>query len=105
VLKFGGAKALTKHAHDDALKTPFTIEDANVEVVPTTIDNSIPIGSRQIVRKPKNNMSVRMVKNKMPVKKTSRLEKATRCLYDLEEGHEPEKPLNIDLGLYQMEDY
>jgi hypothetical protein len=46
-----------------------------------------------------------MVKNKVPLKRTSRLEKATQCLYDLEEAHEPEKPLNIDLGLYQMEDY
>jgi hypothetical protein len=50
-------------------------------------------------------MNVRMVKNKMPPKKTSRLEKATHCLYDLEAAHEPEKHLNLDLDLYQMEDY
>ena len=50
-------------------------------------------------------MKVRMVKSKMPVKKTSRLDKATNHLYDLEDAHGPEKPLNIDFGLYQMEDY
>jgi hypothetical protein len=50
-------------------------------------------------------MSIGMVKNKVPVKRTSRLEKATQHLYDLEAIHEPEKPLNIDLGLYQMENY
>jgi hypothetical protein len=105
VPKFGGAKALTKHVHDEALKAPFTIEDAKVEVAPKIIDNSMVIGGSHIVRKPKNKMNVRMVKNKVPVKRTSRLERAIQHLYDLEEAHEPGKPLNIDLGLYQMEDY
>jgi hypothetical protein len=105
VLKFGGAKALTKHVHDEALKAPFIMEDVKVEVVPKTIDNSMVIGGPYIVRKPKNKMNVRMVKNKVPVKRTSRLEKATQHLYDLEDAHGPEKPLNIDLGIYQMEDY
>ena len=63
------------------------------------------IGDEQIVPKPKNKMKVRMVKSKMSVKKTSRLDKATNNLYDLEDAHGPEKPLNIDFGLYQMEDY
>ena len=97
---------LTKHLQDETLKAPFTLEDAKVEVCPKIIDNnSMVIGGSNIVRKPKNKMNTRMVKNKMPSKKTSRLEKATHCLYDLETAHEPEKPLNIDLGLYQMEDY
>jgi hypothetical protein len=63
------------------------------------------IGGSHIVRKPKNKMNVRMVKNKVPIKRTGRLERATQHLYDLEEAHQPEKPLTIDLGLYQMEDY
>jgi len=104
VPRYGGAKALTKHLHEDALK-PLGIDDAKIEVTPKIIDNSMIIGSPHIVCKPKNKMNTRMVKNKMPSKKTSRLEKATHCLYDLETAHEPEKPLNIDLGLYQMEDY
>ena len=95
---------MTKNIHDEALK-PLGIDDAKLEIVPKIIDNSMVIGGPHVVRKPKNKMNVRMVKNKMPPKKTSRLEKATPCLYDLEAAHEPEKPLNINLGLYQMEDY
>jgi hypothetical protein len=45
-----------------------------------------------------------MVKPKMTVKK-SRLDKATSHLYDLEDSCGPEKALNVDLGLYQMEDF
>ncbi len=45
-----------------------------------------------------------MVKAKVTAKK-SRLEKATSHLYDLEDSCGPEKTLNIDFGLYQMEDY
>ena len=63
------------------------------------------IGGGQIVRKSKNKMKVWMVKSKVIVKKTSRLDRATNHLYDLEDAHGPEKPLNIDFGLYQMEDY
>jgi len=96
---------LTKHVHDEALKAPFTIEDAKVEVAPKIIDNSMVIDGPHIIRKPKNKMNVRMVKNKMPVKRTSRLERAIQHLYNLEETHEPVKALNIDFGLYQMEDY
>ncbi len=95
---------MTKHLHEDTLK-PLGIEDLKIEVLPKTIDHSMVIGGGQIVRKPKNKMKVRMVKSKMPVRKTSRLDKATNQLYDLEDAHGPEKPLNIDFGLYQMEDY
>ena len=98
---------MTKHAslHDEAIKNTLTIEDVKVEAVPKMIDNSMVMGGSQIVHKPKSKIKVRMVKSKMPVKRTSRLEKAIQHLYDLEDAHEPEKPLNIDLGLYQMEDY
>jgi len=37
--------------------------------------------------------------------KRSRLARVTQRLYDLESCNEPEKPLNIELDLYQMEDY
>jgi hypothetical protein len=104
VLRFGGVKALTKQVHDEALKCHLTVEDAKVEVVPGIIDNSIVVGGSHIIRKPEGNMKVRMVKAKMAVKKSG-LEKATGYLYDLEESNEPEKPLNVDFGLYQMENY
>ncbi|MGD0645028.1 MAG: hypothetical protein ABSA75_09000 [Candidatus Bathyarchaeia archaeon] len=96
---------MTKHVHDEALKCPLTVEDVKVEVAPKIIDNSMIIGDSNIVRKPRSKMKVGMVKSKVTVKKSSRLEKATQCLYDLEEVHEPEKALNIDFDLYQMENY
>jgi len=37
--------------------------------------------------------------------KVNRLGKITKKLYDLEPTHEPEKPLKIDLNLYQMENF
>ncbi len=103
--KSGGERALTKHLHEEALKVPFGIDDAKVDVIPRTIDHSLIIGNSNIVPKTKGKMKVRTVKPKMTVKRTSRLEKATSHLYDLEDAHGPEKPLNIDFGLYQMEDY
>ncbi|MGA3060921.1 MAG: hypothetical protein ABSD92_11195 [Candidatus Bathyarchaeia archaeon] len=95
---------MTKNIHEEALKS-ISIDDAKIEVCPKIIDNTLVIGSTRTVRKAKTKMSIGMVKNKVPVKRTSRLEKATQHLYDLEAIHEPEKPLNIDLGLYQMENY
>jgi len=35
----------------------------------------------------------------------SRLSSVTQRLYNLESGNEPEKPLHIELDLYQMETY
>jgi hypothetical protein len=104
VLKFGGARALTKIINEDPLKLNLLIEDAKVEVTPKIIDNTLDLGGSNVMRKPKEKMKVRMVKAKVTVKK-SRLEKVTRHLYDLEDSCGPEKPLNIDFGLYQMEDF
>ena len=95
---------MTKHIHEDAMKLNLSIEDVKVEVTPKIIDNTMVLGASNVMRKPKSKMKVRMVKAKMTVKK-SRLEKATSHLYDLEDSCGPEKPLNIDFGLYQMEDY
>jgi hypothetical protein len=99
VLKFGGGKVLTKHVND-----ALGVDDLKVEVVPQIIDNTIVIGAPQIARKPKGRVKVRVVKARMTAKR-SRLEKATGHLYDLEDNTGAEKPLNIDFGLYQMEDY
>ena len=96
---------MTKQLHDDALKINLSIEDVKVEVTPKIIDNALVLGTPSVIGKPKNKMKVnRMVKAKVTIKK-SRLEKATSHLYDLEDSCGPEKTLNIDLGLYQMEDY
>jgi hypothetical protein len=104
VLKFGGARALTKNIPEDSLKLNLLIDDPKVEVTPKIIDNTLVLGASNVMRKPKEKMKVRMVKPKVTVKK-SRLEKATSHLYDLEDSCGPEKPLNIDFGLYQMEDF
>jgi hypothetical protein len=99
VLKFGGEKALTKHVHD-----ALTVDDMKIEVVPQIIDNTMVIGTPHIARKPKGKVKVRMVKAKATTKR-SRLDRATSHLYDLEDSNGPEKPLNIDFGLYQIENY
>jgi hypothetical protein len=99
VLRFGGVKALTKHVHD-----ALGVDDVKVEVVPQIIDNTMVLGEPHIERKPKGKVKVRMVKAKVTPKR-SRLERATSSLYDLEDSTGPEKPLNIDFGLYQMENY
>jgi hypothetical protein len=105
VLRYGGVKALTKHLHDDALKMHLTLEDPKVEVVPKMIDNRLLIRGTHINAQPNNNLKINLAKPKVAAKKSSRLEKATRHLYDLEAHKEPEKHLNIDLDLYQMENF
>jgi len=98
---------LTKQIHDnihDDLKCDLSIDDVKVEVESKIIDEHMVIGSTQVMKKPKGKIKIRMVKEKVTVKK-SRLEKVTSHLYDLEDSCGPEKILNIDLGLYQMEDF
>ena len=92
---------MTKHVNDE-LKCNISVEDT--KVIPAIIDAPLIIARPHIVRKPKGKVKVRMVKPKVTTKK-SRLDRATSSLYDLEDSHGPEKALNIDLGLYQMEDY
>ena len=98
---------MTKNMHEDSLKVHLTIEDTKIEVLPKILDHSMIIGEAQVTRKPKSTskMKVRMVKGKAPIEKTSRLEKVTANLYNLEDACGPEKKLNVDFGLYQMEDY
>jgi hypothetical protein len=94
---------LTKHL--DELKCNLTPDDAKIEVAPTIIEAPLVITAPSLTRKPKAaKVKARMVKAKMTTKKST-LEKATSNLYDLENCHGPEKTLNLDLDLYQMEDY
>jgi hypothetical protein len=94
---------LTKQIHEE-MKCNLSVDAVKVEVTPVApalLDNSLILTAPGIVTEPKK---VRMEKAKMTPKK-SRLDKATSHLYDLEDSHGPEKSLNIDLGLYQMEDF
>ena len=93
---------MTKHVHDE-LKCNLDLDDAKVEVDPEIIDNTLVISAPHVMRKPKGKVKVKVVKPKMTAKRS--LEKATGHLYDLEDCTGPEKHLNLDLDLYQMEDY
>jgi hypothetical protein len=109
VLKFGGVKALTKPLVDDSLKCHLDVnlDDAKISVVPQLVDNTLPLLAQgvhvptAVAVSPKK---VHAVKSKV-TKTRTRLDKATSQLYDLESGCGPEKALDIDLGLYQMEEY
>jgi hypothetical protein len=111
VLKYGGEKALTKqvHIHDEApLRLQETLEEStkvNAGVTDVMGKNSLTICGGNIGSTRKVNPKVTLVKTKIHFVK-SRLGKIMHKLYDLEPDNEPEKPLNIDLGvdLYQMED-
>ena len=98
---------MTKHlsVNEEALKNEFTIDHVKIEVVPKMIDDPMEIGGSPMERKPRSKIKVTTIKPKPPVKRTSRLCKAVQNLYNLEEANTPEKPLHIDLCLYQMEDY
>jgi hypothetical protein len=99
---------LTKH--EDLLKGRIdeNFDATKLEVAPPVIDNTLHLcapgcvhfdSEVKVAVQPKK----RVVKAKMTTK--TQLEKATNHLYDLERSHTAEKVLNIDLDLYQMEDY
>lgn len=93
---------MTKHMPDE-LKCGLSVDAVKVDVTPVEpplLDDSLVIAAPLVVAKPKK---VRMVKAKVTPKKS--LDRVTSHLYDLEDSHGPEKCLNIDLGLYQMEDF
>lgn len=96
---------MTKPLQEDPLK--LHLEEAKIEVVPELVDNTMVIcGSHNnptVVTQSKK-LKVRAVKPKMTTKK-SKLDRVTSQLYDLESCSGPEKSLNLDLDLYQMEDY
>ena len=95
---------MTKNLNEDPLKLHLSIEDPKIQVTPKIIDDTLVLCASTILPKPEEKLKVRMVKPKVSTKK-SRLDKATSHLYDLEDSHAPEKALNLDLGLYQMEDF
>ncbi len=96
--------ALTKHIHDEALKNPLAIEDIKVEVIPKILDNSLAIAGARIIPEPAAELNSRTVKPKVTAKKT-KLGRALSQLYNLEASNKPDKLLNLDLDLYQMENF
>jgi hypothetical protein len=108
VLKCGGGKALTKQASDETvLRCHVTLEGGN-KVSPSLteaiVKNALVINSAHINSEQEGKRKRTLVKTRMSLLR-SRLGRIMRRLYDLESGNEPEKPLNIDLDLYQMENF
>ena len=99
---------MTKHVtHEEALRCPLDLEDAGKvgEGLSKLLENNaLVIGSSQVNLVEDSKLKIPLVKARKSVKK-SRLGKATEKLYNLESCGPLEKPLNVDLGLYQMEDY
>jgi len=108
VLKFGGEKALTKQASDETgLKCHVTLEEGT-KVSPSVTDaivkNALAIYGPYVSPESEGKRKRALVKTRV-ISLRSRLGRIMRRLYDLESESEPEKPLNIDLDLYQMENY
>jgi hypothetical protein len=108
VLKCGGGKALTKQSSDEtALKCHVTIGETNKMVEGTTKmldNNALVICCAHVDPEQEGKPKRALVKTRMNLLRI-RLGRIMRRLYDLESDSKPEKPLNIDLDLYQMENY
>jgi len=106
VLKCGGGKALTKQASDEtALRCHATLEELNKvspSVTEAVVKNALVICGAHVDPEQEGKRKRAVVKTRVSLLR-SRLGRIMRRLYDLEAGNEPEKPLNIDLDLYQME--
>ena len=99
MLKFGGGKALTKQTPDEAaLKCPLTIEEAGKVIE----DNALVICDAQDSPKLESKLAVTTIRTEIELRSNG-LGKIMPELYDLEDCAESEKPLKIDLNLYQME--
>lgn len=99
---------LTKQANpEDTIKCHLEIDatDKLNENMNDLIEkNALVISSAKINVVEEDKVKIALVKARKNVKK-SKFEKITEKLYDLEPRGLPEKQLNIDLDLYQMEDY
>ena len=108
MLKFGGEKALTKQASDEAgLKCHGILKEAtkvSPSVTEAIVKNALAIYGTYVDPEQEGKRKRALVKTRV-ISLRSRLGRIMRRLYDLESESEPEKPLNIDLDLYQMENY
>jgi hypothetical protein len=107
VLKCGVERALTKQESAEPVqRCSLEVEEVG-KMSPICIqkmleDNAFIIHSVKIMPSQGSNQ-----KKPLPALssfKLSKLDKATRKLYDLEPNCQTEKPLKIDLNLYQMEE-
>ena len=92
---------------ENTLKCQLSIEDANrvgLDIAKLIEENVAAVRTQHVFPDQEPKLKVpRVIKNAYP--KKSRLGRVTQRLYNLESGNEPEKSLNIELDLYQMETY
>jgi len=110
VSRCGGGKALTKQAADETtLKCHMTVEGANkVSESVTKMMGNTALVICDVNASPENEDQLKTTPIKTGIKsKTDRLGKIMPELYNLENCVESEKPVKIDLDLdlYQMENY
>ena len=100
---------MTKHVTpEEALKCPLSLDEVGKVgdgMNRLLENNALVINSAQVnLVADDSKLKIPLVKARKNVRK-SKLGKITEKLYNLESCDLPEKPLNVDLGLYQMEDY
>jgi hypothetical protein len=108
VPRFGGEKALTKHAPDEnLLKCPVALEEIN-KVPPSVAEllekNAFVIPDMHVDFAEEVEPRVRSAKNRTSSRR-NKLKRITEKLYNLEPHDGPEKGLKIELDLYQMESF
>ncbi len=104
----GDGRALTKHEPIDSslrcrldIEEPTKIDHRNIEKM--LEPNPFIISSEETIpRRPAKEKEIGSIKENSGVVKLGRV---ARKLYGLEPTCEPEKPLKIELDLYQMEDF
>jgi len=90
---------LTKNTPDgNTLKYNLTVEEPKKLVE----ENALAVCNVQTISELKSKLEVTSITTGIKPKKTV-LEKMVPELYDLEDSDESEKPVKIDLDLYQME--
>jgi hypothetical protein len=99
---------LTKQeSAENTLKCHLSIEESSkigLDVNKLAEDNVAALCNTQVFAEQEPKLKVARVMKKV-VTKRSKLETVTQNLYNLEPENAPEKSLNIELDLYQMENY
>lgn len=91
---------------ESTLKGQLSVEDAKMEMVVRDLlnDNVAVLRNDQLDTEQEPKLQIaRVAKRTHP--RRNKLGRITRRLYNLESENEPEKQLNIELNLYQMETY
>jgi hypothetical protein len=108
VLRFGGETLLTKHDQvETGLKCPLSIGEttsSSLNVNDLVAENIAQLYASPIFAEDVPRLKSVRVKKARAIKSGS-LGRSLRKLYNLESGNEKDKPLHIELDLYQMETY